>query len=162
MALLAHWKGMLFTVGPCVPILVGYCAYTSLGGMNQSKLSKSGFNITRMSEKELNKRLKALSRDARRIAKDAATERRESSEYVDGDYDGVFVSAVTDIPVFDSKTKFDSGSGWPSFWAPFDEQHVLEIADNSHGMLRMEVLEARGNTHIGHVFDDGPPPTGLR
>lgn len=133
-----------------------------MGGIHNTKLSKAGFDISRMPDKELKKRLQSLPRDVVRIAKDAATERRESSEFVDGDYDGIFVSAVTDIPLFDSKTKFDSGSGWPSFWAPFDEQHVIEVADNSHGMSRIEVLEARGNTHLGHVFTDGPPPTGLR
>ena len=97
-----------------------------------------------------------------RIAKDAATEQRESTPFGHGEYDGVFVSAITDIPLFDSDTKFDSGSGWPSFYAPFDKDHVIEIADNSQGMSRIEVLEARGHTHLGHVFMDGPPPTGLR
>lgn len=115
-----------------------------------------------MSNDELNKRLSKLPNNVVQIAKNAATEPRESSEFGHGEFDGVFVSIITDLPLFDSSTKFDSGSGWPSFYKPFDKDHVIEIVDNSHGMQRIEVLEARGNTHLGHVFDDGPPPTGLR
>ena len=127
-----------------------------------NRLSSSGFDITKISQDKLNKRFQQLPNDVVQIAKNAATEPRESSQYAHGEYDGIFVSIVTDLPLFDSRTKYDSGSGWPSFYAPFDQEHIIEIVDNSHGMQRIEVLEARGNTHLGHVFNDGPPPSGLR
>ena len=158
--MLAHWKGVALSVGPFVPLLLGYFTYTTLGSTN--RLSSTGFDISKMSQDRLEKRYAQLPKNAVAIAKNAATEPRESSEYGHGEYDGVFVSLITDIPLFDSKTKYDSGSGWPSFYAPFDKDHIIEIADNSHGMQRIEVVEVRGNTHLGHVFNDGPPPTGLR
>ena len=126
-----------------MPILIGYVAYTSLSAGSTFKLSSSGFDISPMSERELAKRLGALPDDVVKIAAHAGTERRDSSRFVHGKWDGVFVSAVTDLPLFDSSAKYDSGSGWPSFHSPFDSDHVLEIADHSGGMERIEVLEAR-------------------
>ena len=70
--------------------------------------------------------------------------------------DGVYVSVLGGLPLFDSSTKFDSGSGWPSFTAPIDPAHVQERADVSHGMVRVEVTDVRTGAHLGHVFDDGP------
>ncbi|MDW9406550.1 peptide-methionine (R)-S-oxide reductase MsrB, partial [Pseudomonas soli] len=67
-----------------------------------------------------------------------------------------------DLPLFDAKTKFDSGCGWPSFYAPIEEAAMIEIRDTSHGMIRTEVTCAQCDAHLGHVFPDGPPPTGLR
>ena len=126
------------------------------------KLSSTGFDISRISADRLETIYSSLPPDVVAIAKDGVTEPRESSLFNQNKQDGVYVSAVTEIPLFDSKSKFDSGSGWPSFFEPFDKDHIIEIADNSHGMKRIEVLETRGATHLGHVFNDGPPPTGLR
>jgi peptide-methionine (R)-S-oxide reductase len=76
--------------------------------------------------------------------------------------EGVYRCAACDLPLFRSETKFESGTGWPSYFGPIDPEHIEENADYSHGMARTEVLCARCGSHLGHVFDDGPPPTGKR
>jgi peptide methionine sulfoxide reductase msrA/msrB len=75
---------------------------------------------------------------------------------------GIYVDVVTGEPLFASTDKFDSGTGWPSFVRPLEEAHVTEHTDSSHGMRRVEVRSAEGDSHLGHLFDDGPAPTGLR
>ena len=90
------------------------------------------------------------------------TERPFSGQYNSERRDGVYACICCQEPLFDSSTKFDSGCGWPSFYAPIEEQAMIEIRDTSHGMIRTEVTCARCDAHLGHVFPDGPPPTGLR
>ncbi len=75
---------------------------------------------------------------------------------------GIYVDVVSGEPLFASTDKFDSGTGWPSFVRPLEKENVTEHADNSHGMRRVEVRSTGGDSHLGHLFDDGPGPTGLR
>lgn len=89
------------------------------------------------------------------------TERAFTGDLLNEKRDGVFVSAGCRIPVFKSDHKFKSGTGWPSFWEVFDEKNIILKEDRSWGMKRVEILSACGE-HLGHVFDDGPAPTGLR
>ena len=90
------------------------------------------------------------------------TERPFSGQYNSERRDGLYTCICCQEPLFDSSTKFDSGCGWPSFYAPIGEQAMIEVRDTSHGMIRTEVTCARCDAHLGHVFPDGPPPTGLR
>ena len=90
------------------------------------------------------------------------TERAFTGDLWDNHEKGVFVCAGCGLPLFSSDTKFDSGTGWPSFWKPVSEDCIADKSDSSHGMDRTEVECARCGGHQGHVFADGPPPTGLR
>ena len=90
------------------------------------------------------------------------TERAFTGEYWDHKGDGFYDCAACGAVLFDSSAKFDSGSGWPSYFQPIDENAVERRVDRSHGMTREEILCARCDSHLGHVFPDGPKPTGLR
>lgn len=87
------------------------------------------------------------------------TERPFANAFWDHHESGIYVDAVSGEPLFSSEDKFDSGTGWPSFTKPIRPEVVVEIEDRSHGMARTEVRSAKSNSHLGHLFDDGPPPT---
>ncbi len=96
------------------------------------------------------------------ICRGKGTERAFTGEYWDTKTDGTYHCRCCDASLFDSNTKYDSGSGWPSFYQPVSAEIIKEEVDVSHGMRRVEVMCQRCGSHLGHVFEDGPQPTGLR
>ncbi|MDB5028673.1 MAG: methionine-R-sulfoxide reductase [Candidatus Eremiobacteraeota bacterium] len=96
------------------------------------------------------------------VLREGATERAFSGELYHNHADGTYTCAACGNELFSSATKFESGSGWPSFWAPQDRAKIELIEDRSHGMIRTEARCAHCGSHLGHVFDDGPAPTGQR
>lgn len=105
---------------------------------------------------------KELPSDLHRVAREKGTEAPFTGKYVHEKRDGVYACAVCGEALFDATTKYDSGSGWPSFTAPASGQAVAEHRDMSHGMVRTEVTCAKCEAHLGHVFPDGPAENGLR
>ena len=97
-----------------------------------------------------------------RVARQQGTEPPYQNEYWNHKADGVYFSVCSDTPLFDSRDKFESGTGWPSFTKPIEKAFVGETTDSSHGMVRTEVHSSVDGAHLGHVFPDGPRPTGLR
>ncbi len=96
------------------------------------------------------------------VARQAGTERAFSGKYWDHTQPGTYLCVGCGTPLFDASTKFDAGCGWPSYFEPIDNEVVERIVDRSHGMLRVEVRCKRCGSHLGHVFEDGPEPTGER
>lgn len=96
------------------------------------------------------------------VARNKGTEVAFTGEYWDSKKKGIYHCVCCDLPLFSSDTKYKSGTGWPSFYAPINETNVGEVADNSFGWNRVEVICNRCDAHLGHVFEDGPKPTGLR
>jgi len=105
---------------------------------------------------------KRLSPEVYHIAREKGTERPWSSKYENSKEIGTYYCAVCGNSLFESDTKFESGCGWPSFYKPISKTSIIYAQDGSHGMQRTEVMCGRCGSHLGHVFNDGPPPTGLR
>ncbi len=120
--------------------------------------TKTGVKIVK-SEAEWRKQ---LSDQQYQVTRKHGTERAFSGKYWDNHEDGVYKCVCCGAPLFSSAHKFESGSGWPSYWQPMEPANVETQSDMSHLMLRTEVHCAQCNAHLGHVFDDGPQPTGLR
>jgi peptide-methionine (R)-S-oxide reductase len=105
---------------------------------------------------------KQLSPEQYHVTRKAGTEPAFTGKYWKTKTEGTYVCACCGEPLFSSDTKFDSGTGWPSFYQPLNPEKVAEHTDQSHGMIRTEARCARCDAHLGHVFEDGPAPTGLR
>jgi peptide-methionine (R)-S-oxide reductase len=125
-------------------------------------ISTSGFDLTPPDQAERARLEASLTREERDVLLHHGTEAPFCGGLLDNKADGVYCCRLCGLPLFLAKTKFESGTGWPSFFAPFDEAHVRGLKDTSYGMVRIETLCARCGSHQGHVFPDGPPPTRLR
>jgi peptide-methionine (R)-S-oxide reductase len=106
--------------------------------------------------------LAKLSDEQFRVTQKKGTERPFTGKYVDNKEDGTYRCVCCDTALFSSEHKYDSGSGWPSFWLPLAGDTVQTVRDTSHGMIREEVVCKQCGAHLGHLFEDGPQPTGLR
>lgn len=124
--------------------------------------SASGYDLGPLSDVERERLAARLRPEERRILLDHGTERPFCGTLLHRKEPGHYACRLCGLPLFTSGTKFESGTGWPSFHAPFDPAHIREIVDRSHGMVRTEIRCRRCDGHLGHVFPDGPPPTGLR
>jgi peptide-methionine (R)-S-oxide reductase len=127
-----------------------------------AQLSATGFDLTPPTEAERERLEADLTAEEARVLLHHGTEAPFCGGLLGEKNPGVYCCRECGLPLFEYKTKFESGTGWPSFYAPFDEAHVKEIRDTSYGMLRIETTCARCDSHQGHVFPDGPAPTRLR
>ena len=127
-----------------------------------STRSNSGHDLSPLSAAERERRAATLTPEERHILLDHGTERPFCGTLLNNKQAGAYVCRLCELPLFKSGTKFESGTGWPSFTEPYDPDHIREIVDRSHGMVRTEVVCRRCGGHLGHVFDDGPRPTGQR
>lgn len=124
--------------------------------------SASGFDLRTPAEDEMWVLTKDLNEEERRVLLDSGTEAPFCGHLLEHKDAGAYVCRVCALPLFVSNSKFHSGSGWPSFFSPFDRHHVDCLRDTSQGMDRTEIRCGRCDSHLGHVFPDGPPPTGSR
>ncbi len=124
--------------------------------------AKHAFDLTPPGEDQLAKLAADLDGDARRVLLNHGTEAPFCGVFLEEKRPGVYTCRLCGLPLFNGGTKFESGTGWPSFTSPFAEEHLETIRDASFGMVRVEIVCARCGGHQGHVFPDGPPPTGER
>ena len=130
--------------------------------MSETRISSSGYDLTPPDEATMAKLRGQLDELALHVTCEAGTERPGTGALLVNKEQGTYCCVVCKLPLFESTTKFESGTGWPSFYKPFDREHISEITDRSHGMTRVENRCARCSAHLGHLFTDGPKPTGLR
>ncbi len=141
-------------------ILIFSLAYFTGACQTKSNLTEENYSYPIQKTDEEWKQI--LSNEQFYILRKQGTEYAFTGAYWDNKKKGTYYSAATGQPLFSSKHKFKSGTGWPSFYKPIDENSVKEIVDRSHGMVRTEVVDSGSGSHLGHVFNDGPAPTGLR
>ena len=124
--------------------------------------SEAGFDLTPPNAEERKRLESTLTREESDVLLHHGTEAPFCGGLLDNKTDGVYCCRLCGLPLFRAVTKFESGTGWPSFYAPFSEDHVVAVRDTSYGMVRIETRCARCDSHQGHVFPDGPAPTRLR
>lgn len=129
---------------------------------SSSNRSPSGFDLTPPSPAQREKLEAALTAEEREVLLEHGTEAAFCGFLLDNKKPGTYCCKLCGLPLFRAGEKFESGTGWPSFTAPFDKAHLRHIVDRSYGMERTEIVCARCGGHQGHVFPDGPPPTGQR
>jgi peptide-methionine (R)-S-oxide reductase len=122
----------------------------------------TAFDLTPPSDAQRRALAAALAPEQRRVLLEHGTEAAFCGVFLDNKRDGAYTCGLCGLPLFRSSTKFDSGTGWPSFFEPIDQAFVRRVRDDSYGMVRIEDVCARCGSHLGHVFPDGPPPTGER
>ena len=135
---------------------------TRAGSKTPRLRSGSGYDLTPLSAPEVERLARRLSPEERRVLLDHGTESPFCGALLDNKEPGVYVCRLCGLPLFRSGTKFESGTGWPSFFDPFDRDHLSFVEDRAYGMTRTEIRCRRCQGHLGHVFPDGPPPTGHR
>jgi peptide-methionine (R)-S-oxide reductase len=121
--------------------------------------SASGYDLRPLSQAERERYAQSLNAEERRVLLNQGTEPPFCGMLLNNKERGIYACRLCGLPLFDSEHKFDSGTGWPSFYQGYDPDHIRELPDYSHGMIRTEIRCARCDGHLGHVFDDGPPPT---
>jgi peptide-methionine (R)-S-oxide reductase len=126
------------------------------------KVSTSGYNLEPITAEKREILARKLDPEERRVLLDHGTEPPFCGGLLHNNGEGTYGCRLCGLPLFRSGAKFESGTGWPSFYEPFDEGHIREVRDTSYGMERVEIRCARCDGHLGHVFPDGPRPTGLR
>ena len=124
--------------------------------------SASGYDLRPLSDARRNELASSLNAEERRVLLNQGTEPPFCGTLLNNKKSGLYACRLCGLPLFKADAKFESGTGWPSFYKPFDPDHIREIIDESHGMIRVEIRCQRCDGHLGHVFDDGPPPTRKR
>jgi methionine-R-sulfoxide reductase len=148
------WIGLIGTI----VVIVGSILFGYAQGQKK-EIEKMNPNKAVPSDAELRSR---LTKDQYRVTRECGTETAFQNAYWDNHQAGIYVDIITGEPLFSSLDKFDSGTGWPSFTKPISKERVVEKRDSSFGMERTEVRTSKSNSHLGHIFEDGPPPTGQR
>jgi peptide-methionine (R)-S-oxide reductase len=125
-------------------------------------ISASGFDLQPLNKAQREVLAQGLSTEERRVLLNQGTEPPFCGGLLDNKEAGAYCCKLCGLPLFKSSAKFNSGTGWPSFYQPYDPAHIRELKDASHGVVRVEIRCQRCDGHLGHVFEDGPRPTGLR
>jgi methionine-R-sulfoxide reductase len=150
-------KALLF--GICLIIPLAPAAEEKKAPAGATAKSRETTVYQKPSDEELQKKLTPIQY---KVTQHEGTERPFSNEYWDNKKDGIYVDVVSGEPLFSSKEKYKSGTGWPSFWKPLESGNIVEKVDRGFFSTRTEIRSKQGDSHLGHVFDDGPKPTGLR